>query len=321
MRRMPRFLIAGALLILAAACSSAPEVRPVMMVSSADAAQSAPEDPYEQGKAHLRAGRPGLAVHALQIAVARDASDVRALSALGVAYDRLGRFDLADRHYRQALALAPGNAVVLNNKGWSHYLRGRDDLAAFYLQRARAAAATDTRAATSIAGNLRHVEARRAAARGERTVTAMDTPPDDVRLERLSRREHRLALPTRAEALPLPTPATAVSAPATVEVSNGTGRAGMAARMAAHLRAREVTVERLTNAAHFSHRRSLILYRPAHATAARALAERLPADVEMRATPEQTVPLRLLLGADLLEFDRSLWRARVRQERQKESRL
>lgn len=47
---------------------------------------------------------------------------------LGLAscYDRLGRFDLAERAYKSAERYAQNNVAVLNNHGYSYLLRGRN---------------------------------------------------------------------------------------------------------------------------------------------------------------------------------------------------
>jgi Flp pilus assembly protein TadD len=43
---------------------------------------------------------------------------------LGTAYDRLGRFAEAEAHYQQALKLAPRDALVWNDAGYSQYVQG-----------------------------------------------------------------------------------------------------------------------------------------------------------------------------------------------------
>jgi tetratricopeptide (TPR) repeat protein len=43
---------------------------------------------------------------------------------LAAAYDRLGRFDLADVAYRRAVRLEGENYIILNNRGYSCLLRG-----------------------------------------------------------------------------------------------------------------------------------------------------------------------------------------------------
>ncbi len=52
---------------------------------------------------------------------------------LAVIYDHLGNFAKADQAYDQALALHPKDAALLNDVGYSHYLRGEWTLAEDYL--------------------------------------------------------------------------------------------------------------------------------------------------------------------------------------------
>ena len=60
-------------------------------------------DPVVVGKTHFRAGRYALAEQAFRRAVETGPRDVDAWIGLGASYDRLNRFDLADRAYEQAI--------------------------------------------------------------------------------------------------------------------------------------------------------------------------------------------------------------------------
>src|SRR3546814_18899545 len=60
-----------------------------------------------------------------------------ALNVLAAAYDRRRRFDLAERYYRQALAIEPAASHTLNNYAYSHLLRGDHATASRYLEQAR----------------------------------------------------------------------------------------------------------------------------------------------------------------------------------------
>jgi Flp pilus assembly protein TadD len=62
---------------------------------------------------------------------------------LAAAYDQLGRFDFADRAYDQLLGLAGRRPQIVNNMGYSHYLRGDRKKAKKLLMEARAGM-TDT---------------------------------------------------------------------------------------------------------------------------------------------------------------------------------
>jgi Flp pilus assembly protein TadD len=49
---------------------------------------------------------------------------VEAWVGLAASYDKLKRFDLADRAYQQAIRLAGPTTEILNNQGYSYMLRG-----------------------------------------------------------------------------------------------------------------------------------------------------------------------------------------------------
>jgi Flp pilus assembly protein TadD len=103
------------------------------------------------GVARLRRDQPALAVEALDKALKLDAGQFRAVLARAVAADRLRDWKRADSGYAAALALRPGDAATLSNRGWSRLLRG---LHAEAEADFRAALATepDNRV---VAGNLR----------------------------------------------------------------------------------------------------------------------------------------------------------------------
>jgi hypothetical protein len=100
-------------------------------------------DAYASGKQHFAAGQLGLALTDFQRALQEQGPSVDRLNALAATYDRLSRFDLADRAYRQALALDPDSPQTLNNIGYSYMLRGRPDLASAYLAKAQSVAKGD----------------------------------------------------------------------------------------------------------------------------------------------------------------------------------
>ncbi len=92
-----------------------------------------------------------------------------------------------------------------------------------------------------------------------------------------------------------------------VEVSNGTGRLDMAARIRNHLEAKGVVVKRLTNAENYRHQETIIFYRSGWRAYAENLARMLPAVIDLEGRPGQESDVRLELGGDLLEFDRGLY--------------
>ena len=85
---------------------------------------AAPEDLHRDAERAFHRGNYGVAETHYRTIVARDEGDVDAWVGLGASYDMLGRFDLADQAYQKALATGKKRAAVLNNMGYSHYLRG-----------------------------------------------------------------------------------------------------------------------------------------------------------------------------------------------------
>jgi Flp pilus assembly protein TadD len=65
----------------------------------------------------------------LQRAAAADATLWRPHNALGLIADTLGQHSDAGIHYAAALAVRPGSAAILNNRGYSRYLAGNLDAA------------------------------------------------------------------------------------------------------------------------------------------------------------------------------------------------
>jgi Flp pilus assembly protein TadD len=114
-------LKAGAAIVLAlplGACSSflgihfarhTPRAVPAQALATSVGAST------EAGRAQLADGQPGLAIESFQRAVASGEPAGPALNGLGVAYARLGRDDLAERFFREAMAADPANGRYADN--------------------------------------------------------------------------------------------------------------------------------------------------------------------------------------------------------------
>ena len=96
-----------------------------------------PDDDLQRGKRYFRHNDFGLAEKNFRAAVERHPRDAEAWVGLAASYDRLRRFDLADRAYQGAIQIMGRTPEVLNNQGFSYILRGDYARAQKTLQEAR----------------------------------------------------------------------------------------------------------------------------------------------------------------------------------------
>jgi Flp pilus assembly protein TadD len=83
-----------------------------------------PADDIKLGKKHYREQNFGLAERHFRRAVEAAPQNAEAWMGLAASYDKLRRFDLADRAYSQAFAIRGATPELLNNHGYSYILRG-----------------------------------------------------------------------------------------------------------------------------------------------------------------------------------------------------
>jgi len=83
-----------------------------------------PHDDVALGKRYFRSNNFGLAEKAFRSAVEKHPRDAEAWVGLAASYDRLHRFDLADRAYAEAIRIVGPTAEILNDQGFSYMLRG-----------------------------------------------------------------------------------------------------------------------------------------------------------------------------------------------------
>ncbi len=83
------------------------------------------DEPLKLALEHFNRGHFGIAARYFEDAVTKAPKDATAWIGLAASCDRIGRFDLADRAYRQAIKLVGETTAILNNEGYSYMLRGR----------------------------------------------------------------------------------------------------------------------------------------------------------------------------------------------------
>jgi type IV secretion system protein VirB1 len=185
------FAAVAGLLILSGCGMERIEVRPTgASLSGASPAERA----YQDGKAELAAGRPGLAIVAFDTALANDPGSAKVLNGLGAAYDGLQRFDVAQSFYRQALQREPNNPDVINNMAISLQMAGRPGAMQLFAR----AESLDPKNPV-IDANVSLAEATPAPTPSATMMASRDDPSaipvDRPRLERASPLEYEVQLP------------------------------------------------------------------------------------------------------------------------------
>jgi Tfp pilus assembly protein PilF len=103
---------------------STPVVVPTNAAVNDELIGSDRNDDLVLGKRHYREKNYGLAEQYFRRATEKAPRDGEAWLGLAASYDRLKRYDLADRAYSQALAIFGPRPEVINNIGYSYLLRG-----------------------------------------------------------------------------------------------------------------------------------------------------------------------------------------------------
>lgn len=124
-----RLILVAALALLAAGCNQTgltptPVPNAAVGQNPGDIKYYPSDQPVRLGIQRFYEGNFGLAQLYFQDAVEKAPDDVTAWIGLAASYDRLGRFDLADRAYAAAAKLEGATPRVLNNEGYSYMLRG-----------------------------------------------------------------------------------------------------------------------------------------------------------------------------------------------------
>ena len=101
-----------------------PSGEPVAPLSKPGLLGDDPNDDVQLGKKYFRGNNFALAENHFHSAVEKHPNDAEAWVGLAASYDRLRRFDLADRAYAQVIRLIGPTVEVLNDEGFSYMLRG-----------------------------------------------------------------------------------------------------------------------------------------------------------------------------------------------------
>ena len=121
----------GCLIVLPlvlAGCQTAADANHARVAPGPDPLMAGGVDPsaneLERGKHQFAEGNYGLAEQHFRQVVAIKSNSGEGWLGLAASYDRLRRFDLADKAYDEVVRIEGRKARVLNNMGYSQYLRG-----------------------------------------------------------------------------------------------------------------------------------------------------------------------------------------------------
>jgi len=114
----------GILLLLVANCSASGPATTATLQDPDDVKYYRSDEPLRIAIEHFNRGHYGIAEQYFRDATEKAPKDPTAWIGLAAAYDRLGRFDLADRAYFFAIKLVGETTEILNNQGYSYMLRG-----------------------------------------------------------------------------------------------------------------------------------------------------------------------------------------------------
>lgn len=194
MKSAAGFALAVAMVAPAAARSLPDDldVRTTGVPSSAIMPDTGRDGALDEGRALLLANNPAQALSAFQLALAQAPQSVAALNGIAIAYDRLGRSDLARRHFEMALALQPDAADIAFNLGLSLIRAGQDRAAIAPMQ--RAAGGADARVAAAARRSLTQIAARLTAPAPAMAPAPVATPPAGPRIDVASSGEAVLVL-------------------------------------------------------------------------------------------------------------------------------
>ena len=99
-----------------------PQVRSVPVLADLTPAQS-----LVQGRTYLAARQYGLAIELFKTAARDPVQRADSLNGLAVAYDGIGRADLAERYFQEALAARPGDPRLRANLARFYAVSGQSD--------------------------------------------------------------------------------------------------------------------------------------------------------------------------------------------------
>ena len=323
-----QLLLAAVSAVVLSGCAGWPDGSDIRSLIEKSGASAPKLSAYEQGKQHLQLQDFGLAIELFQRELAKNANSVPALNGLAVAFDRLGRKDIARSYLERALGVDPNSVVTLTNLAYLNVTIGERLAAIAYSDRAEQATAHGQGEIPDVVQNAVSRNAAAAAVLGgvhEPTAGTMEPPnlpaPADV-LEHVGDNEWHFRTPdVTVKSLDAPeasvqeqgSPARAsqqwtgsIPTGTVLRVSNGTGRPSMAKRFAGYLSRHGLTVHTLTNEPSYDNQESTIFYNPDQLSTAENFARNLPLRMKLVEAKQGAGEIEIIVGSDWLVYDDEL---------------
>lgn len=255
---------------------------------------------------HLVLGNVGLALEEFRRAAREEPDSILALVGMARCYEQMGRFDLTNRYYEQALAIAPNEPSLALALATSLDHQGKADEARLLRREVAERSANRTAPAVTAAGSAARLPEVHAEAPAVSTTVTLasprpvDQPRTAIRLERLSSGEVALVASERSPWVARKVASTPRSVTIRFDqreamvVLNAARIAGIAARTRDYLAKRGFSGASIGDAP-ATRQQTLIRY----PVAARARAERIAGQFPFSARLEPSKgPLTLLVGRD-----------------------
>lgn len=263
--------------------------------------QGNPDSHYLLGRHLVERGRYGEALAEFEKVLAIKPDYVKAYNGIAVCYDNLEEYEAARAYYREALRIGPDLDYLQNNLGYSFALEGNYDSAIEAYSKAIRINAKNPRFHNNLARALSKTGQHEQAAQAfEFTGNVAKAPKKRILLD-----AGRAAGEQRAPEAELPEVAGTPGTPdknLAIEISNGNGINNMARNVAAYLRLKGYRVVRCTNAGHFNHARTEILYQKD----ARQLGNRIAGEIwetahmkEVNKLDRPNLKVKVVVGRDM----------------------
>lgn len=272
---------------------------------------------YDIGKKHLKASSYGLAIEAFRHDIQTKGQSVESLNGLAITYDLLGRYDLSQKYYEQAILLNKAQAFTYNNFALSQYQQKNYDDARLLIAKAQDLYRYKPEQTQVVTANNQLIETSKVTALARHLNTQPIYKPERTKAHEWTIRKQSIISDKNTlnktksviskEKLNLNNkPRVKWFDEAKYRIRNGTGRYRMALRFSKFLGLRGIDITQRANANHYEYKTSLIEYKPGFEEAAKAFAKHFTVPVELKPSQKHPADVTLTLGADMIEFDKSL---------------